>query len=187
MVRAAPRIAFRLAELMVGRSSRCILRLARRQFQYVALLPRAAYAARDLDEHLLHLGAAVHGIGVAVPRAAAMRRLVERVAGVPGNMGVLRIPAQCQFAPRHGGHSLLFTTEFSSVPATCLRHRPLGHEFFAAAISCHARHLRASTSCGAEAGVANCWGGAGRDCAGADLWRSAPGAPNAGSTSKGRP
>jgi apolipoprotein N-acyltransferase len=54
MVRAAPNIAFRHAELVVERSSHCLPCLASRQSQYVALLPRAACAALAIGVHLRH-------------------------------------------------------------------------------------------------------------------------------------
>ena len=145
------------------RSSHCISLLASRQSQYVALLPRAACAAFGVGEHLLHRGAGVHGGSVAVPRVAAAERLVERAAGVPGDMGLVRIPAQPQFAPRYGGQLLLFTAEFLAVAAACLRYWTLGHKLSGVAISCRHRHWPASTSYGADAGVAHCWCGAGPD------------------------
>src|SRR5450631_738438 len=45
--------------------------------------------------------------GVALPRAAAPWRMVERPASLPGDMGLFRIPGQPHVAPRHGGQSFL--------------------------------------------------------------------------------
>ena len=95
----------------------------------------------------------VRGSGAAFPRAATTRGSLERVVGFYRDMGFRRIPAKPHLASWYGRQSFLFAVEFPAFFATCFHHRPVGHEFPAAAFSCRARHWAAFAPQRAEATV----------------------------------
>ena len=68
-------------------------------------------------------------VGVALPRAAAARRFVERTAGLPGNMGSCRIPGNLNLVDTARRAVFLFAAEFPAVPATRLVTGPWGMSF----------------------------------------------------------
>ena len=174
LVRATAGAAFRFAQFLAGEPALTAafswLVGSLNLWHYLSVV-HAPLPARIAICH--NPSAGVRGCSVALSRAAKAWRLVERAAGLPGDVGLHRIPFRPHFSPRHGRQSFLFTVELPARPATRLRHRTLGHKFSGAVISSRARRWPASAQFGAEAGDAHRWCRAGSDCAGAGLRRGA--------------